>query len=220
MSCCLTSLMDTSITCHLPRPPCCGVVWGREAAASSLETPQVGWRDCSMSCLWSVKRGNVVWDLARQGMKHSTEPNPSSSPSSTTIFLIDPFLQNTRHHVFQESHVPQCRLKAAGKGNNLKSPFPFSCTVRQIETLPAVRDVLRHGLLRIKAKSTHRIWLSGKIFSPWLPHRVPTSMPRVAPAPSRGTGTSPVLRVGLFQLLRGSSDEFKKEKIGLIFKVV
>lgn len=165
MSCCLTSLMDTSITCHLPRPPCCGVVWGREAAASSLETPQVGRRDCSMSCLWSVKRGNVVWDLARQGMKHSTEPNPSSSPSSTTIFLIDPFLQNTRHHVFQESHVPQCRLKAAGKGNNLKSPFPFSCTVRQIETLPAVRDVLRHGLLRISKVHTQDLAFSEDFLS-------------------------------------------------------
>lgn len=118
-------LMETSITCHLPRPPWHGS-WG-EAAASSLHTSKVGWWDCCV--LWSIKPGFVLWNFSRQGTKRSTEPNPSSSPSSTAIFPIDPLLHNTRHHVLQESPVPQCRLKAAGKRNHLKSPFPFSCTL-------------------------------------------------------------------------------------------
>lgn len=39
-------------------------------------------------------------------------------------------------------------------------------SVSQIEALLAVRDVLRHGFLWIKAKSRHRIWLSVKISLP------------------------------------------------------
>lgn len=56
-------------------------------------------------------------------------------------------------------------------------------SVSQIEALPAVRGVLRPGLLRIKAKSRQRLWLSVKISVPEpFPQRVPMSVPRVVPA--------------------------------------
>lgn len=56
-------------------------------------------------------------------------------------------------------------------------------SVSQIEALPAVRGVLRPGLLRIKAKSRQRLWLSVKISVPEpFPQHVPTSVPCVVPA--------------------------------------